>query len=120
MSLINAIYAYSQRAKRMGIKKPELIVPMTVYTGFDKAWDLFLIKCIKIPLNKNDNKVNIRQVEKNITKNTICIVGFFPNFLHWVSDDIKALSNLAVKYKVLLHVDYYLGDFLWLSMKGQE
>lgn len=37
MSLINAIYAYSQRAKRMGIKKPELIVPMTVYTGFDKA-----------------------------------------------------------------------------------
>ena len=112
MSLINAMYAYSQRARRMGIKKPELVVPITAHAGFDKACDLFLIKCIKIPLNKNDNKVNIKLVEKNITKNTICIVGSFPNFPHCVCDDIEALSKLAVKYKVPLHVDCCLGGFL--------
>ena len=112
MSLINAIYAYSQRGKKMGIKKPELIIPETAHAGFIKACDLFLIKCIKIPLNKNDKKVNIKLVEKNITKNTIALVGSFPNFPHCVCDDIEALSNLAVKYKIPLHVDCCLGGFL--------
>ena len=57
-------------------------------------------------------KPKLRLVEKNISKNIICIVGSFPNFPQCVSDDIESLSKLAAKYKVPLHVDCCLGGFL--------
>ena len=112
MSIINAIYAYATRARRNGVKKPELILPTSAHAAFEKSCEMFNVKCIRIPLNKTDYKVNIRLVEKNISKNTICIVGSFPNFPHCVADDIESLSKLAVKYKVPLHVDCCLGGFL--------
>ena len=112
MSIINAVYAYATRARRNGVKKPELIIPTSAHAAFEKSCEMFNVKCIKIPLNRTDYKVNIRLVEKNISKNTICIVGSFPNFPHCVTDDIESLSKLAVKYKVPLHVDCCLGGFL--------
>lgn len=112
MSIINAIYAYVTRARRNGIKNPELIIPKSAHAAFEKACEMFNIKCIRIPLNKTDYKVNLKLVEKNISKNTICIVGSFPNFPHCIADDIESLSKLAVKYKVPLHVDGCLGGFL--------
>jgi len=112
MSIINAIYAYYIRGKNMGIKEPELIIPISAHAAFEKTCQMFSIKCIKIPLNKKDYKVNLKLVERNITKNTICIVGSFPNFPHGISDDIESLSKLALKYKKPLHVDCCLGGFL--------
>jgi sphinganine-1-phosphate aldolase len=49
---------------------------------------------------------------KAISSNTVAIVGSAPNFPHGVMDDIEALSKIAVKYKVPLHVDACLGGFL--------
>ena len=112
MSIINAIYAYSHRARKMGIKKPELIVPLSGHAAFDKACTMFNVKIIKIPLNKKTYQVDLNLVKKNINKNTICIVGSFPNFPHCVCDDIESLSKIAVKYKKPLHVDCCLGGFL--------
>ncbi|KAJ1969498.1 Dihydrosphingosine phosphate lyase, partial [Dimargaris verticillata] len=40
------------------------------------------------------------------------IVGSAPNFPNGVIDDIEGLSDLAVKYRVGLHVDCCLGGFL--------
>ena len=112
MSIINAIYAYANRARKMGVTEPELIIPLSAHAAFEKACEMFQIKCIKIPLNKDDYKVNLRLVEKKISKNTICLVGSFPNFPHNIADDIESLSNLALKYKIPLHVDCCLGGFL--------
>ena len=112
MSIINAIYAYAHRARKMGIKKPELIAPLSCHAAFDKACEMFKIKLIKIPLNKKTYQVDLNLVKKNINKNTICIVGSFPNFPHCVCDDIESLSKIAVKYKKPLHVDCCLGGFL--------
>ena len=112
MSIITAIYGYVQRGKNMGIKKPELIIPLSAHAAFEKACLLFNIKCIKIPLNQKNYQVDLNLVKKHINKNTICIVGSFPNFPHCVCDDIQSLSNMAIKYKVPLHVDCCLGGFL--------
>ena len=112
MSIINAIYGYVMRAKKKGIEKPELIIPLSGHAAFEKACNMFNVKCIKIPLNKNDYKVNLKLVEKNITKNTICLVGSFPNFPHCVCDDIEGLSEIGLKYKIPVHVDCCLGGFL--------
>ena len=40
------------------------------------------------------------------------LVGSAPNFPHGIIDDISALSKLAVKRRVPLHVDCCLGSFL--------
>lgn len=112
MSILNAMYAYFNRGKKLGITKPEIIYSKTGHAAFEKACQLFGIKCIKIPLDKKTYKVNLSLVEKNISKNTICLIGSFPNFPHCVSDDIEGLSKLALKYKIPLHVDLCLGGFL--------
>ena len=112
MSIITAIYGYLQRGKKLGIKKPELIMPLSGHAAFEKACILFNIKCIKIPFNPKSYQIDLNLVKKNINKNTICIVGSFPNFPHCICDDIESLSSIAVNYKIPLHVDCCLGGFL--------
>jgi sphinganine-1-phosphate aldolase len=56
--------------------------------------------------------VSPKQVEALINKNTIAIVGSAPTFPHGVIDPIPQLSQLAVKYKIGLHVDCCLGSYL--------
>ena len=111
MSILHAMYGYAHRARCLGIKKPELVVPRSAHAAFLKACDMFKVKAIEIPLNKN-YQVDLRKVASAINKNTMCIVGSFPNFCHSNYDDIEGLSKIAVKYNVPLHVDCCLGGFL--------
>ena len=47
-----------------------------------------------------------------MNSNTILLVGSAPNFPHGIMDDIPALSRLALRRKIPLHVDCCLGSFL--------
>lgn len=87
------------------------IIPVTAHAAFDKASEAFNIKMVKIPLNSK-YQVDIRKVSRAINSNTVAIVGSCPNFPHGNYDDIEALSALAVKNKVPLHVDACLGGLL--------
>ena len=112
MSIINAIYSYVNRGRKLGIKNPEIIISITAHCAFEKACEIFGVKCIKIPLDKKTYQINLSLVEKNISKNTICLVGSFPNFPHCISDDIEKLSKLGIKYNIPVHCDCCLGGFL--------
>ena len=112
MSILNAVFSYVNRGRKLGIKNPELIISITAHCAFEKACELFGVKCIKIPLDKKTYQINLNLVEKNISKNTICLVGSFPNFPHCLTDDIEKLSKLGLKYNIPLHVDCCLGGFL--------
>jgi sphinganine-1-phosphate aldolase len=111
-SILFAIFAYRNRAIQKGIEQPELVIPETAHAAFWKACDMFCIKPIKIPDNKSTRQVDLAKVKRAITKNTIAIVGSFPNFPHGICDDIEGLSNIAVSYGIPLHVDACLGGFL--------
>lgn len=67
-------------------------------------------------------QVDIRSVSRLINSNTILLVGSAPNFPHGIIDDITALSKLAVKRRIPLHVDCCLGSFLvpFLEKAGFE
>jgi len=67
-------------------------------------------------------QVNISHVSRLINGNTVLLVGSAPNFPHGIIDDISALSKLAVKRKLPLHVDCCLGSFLvpFLEKAGFE
>jgi len=96
---------------KKGIKHPEIILPITAHAAFDKACEAFGIKGVKIPYDSK-YQVDINKVSRAINSNTVAIVGSFPNFPQGNYDDIEALSALALKKKVPLHVDACLGGFL--------
>ena len=81
MSIINAVYAYATRARRNGVRKPELIIPTSAHAAFEKSCEMFNVKCIKIPLNRTDYKVSKYKTcrKKHIKKyNMYC--WLFPKF----------------------------------------
>ncbi len=59
-----------------------------------------------------DYKVSISAARRLINSNTILLVGSAPNYPHGIIDDISALSRLAVKKRIPLHVDCCLGSFV--------
>ena len=67
-------------------------------------------------------QVDTRAVSRLINSNTVLLVGSAPNFPHGIIDDITALSKLAVKKRIPLHVDCCLGSFLvpFLEKAGFE
>jgi sphinganine-1-phosphate aldolase len=60
----------------------------------------------------------ISSVSAAISSNTIMLVGSTPSFPHGSIDDIPALSELALKHKIGLHVDSCLGGFIAPFMEG--
>lgn len=102
------MYAYHHR----GVTQPEMIIPVTAHAGFDKAGYYFGIKIHHARLDPVTFKVDLKQVKKFINKNTVLLVGSAPNFPHGIVDDIQGLSDLALRYKIPLHVDCCLGSFI--------
>lgn len=90
---------------------PEMILPESAHIAFNKASHYFDVKIVYAPLDEN-KRVNVSEVEKLINKNTILIVGSAPSYPFGTIDPIAELSNLALKYKLPLHVDACVGGFI--------
>ncbi|MCJ1480499.1 hypothetical protein MMC06_000654 [Schaereria dolodes] len=110
--------AYVER----GVTEPEIILPETAHTAFRKAGSYFKIKVHLVACPAPTYRVHVPSVSRLINSNTILLVGSAPNFPHGVVDDISALSRLALKRKLPLHVDCCLGSFLvpFLTRAGFE
>ncbi|PVU95921.1 hypothetical protein BB561_001502 [Smittium simulii] len=117
-SIIMSIRAHLQFAKSTkNITKPNIIVPVTIHTAFDKACDYFGIEIIHIPIDEKTGKVVLSAVKNAINYNTIMLAGSAVNYPHGVMDDIKSLSEIAQKYNIGMHVDCCLGSFVIAFME---
>lgn len=98
------------------------ILPDTGHTAFRKAGEYFGIKVNLVACPAPNYQVDVRAVSRLINSNTVLLVGSAPNFPHGIIDDIAALSKLAVRKKLCLHVDCCLGSFLvpFLEKAGFE
>ncbi|KAK2797166.1 hypothetical protein FQN51_008811 [Onygenales sp. PD_10] len=99
------------------ITEPEMIIPQTAHAAFNKAGQYFGIKVHSVPCPAPEYKVDVAAVRRLINPNTVLLVGSAPNFPHGIVDEIPALSKLAVKYKIPLHVDCCLGSFMIAFLK---
>jgi glutamate/tyrosine decarboxylase-like PLP-dependent enzyme len=112
-SIVLSVKTHRQWGYReKGITQPELVFPVTAHAAFDKACDILGVKPVKLPVDPVTFKVDPKAVRAAINSNTIMIVGSAPNFPQGTIDDIPALSALAVRYNVGLHVDCCLGGFV--------
>lgn len=110
--LLAGLSAREYGKKYKGIHKPEVIAPITVHAGIEKACTYFGMKLHKVEVDPITFKVDLRKVRRLINGNTVLLVGSAPNFPHGIIDDIEGLSKLAVKYNIPLHVDACLGSFI--------
>lgn len=91
--------------------KPEIIVPYTIHFAFLKACEYFDVKPVVIPVDK-DYKADLRAVEAAINANTVLIVGSAPSYAYGAIDPIEEMGQIALKHKVLFHVDGCIGAFV--------
>ncbi|XP_014471347.1 PREDICTED: sphingosine-1-phosphate lyase [Dinoponera quadriceps] len=112
-SILLACKAYRDYAREIkGIKHPEIVMPITAHSAFDKAAQYFNLKVCSVPVNQDSYTVCIKAMKKAITKNTIMLVGSAPNFPYGTMDNIEEISKLGMKYNIPVHVDACLGGFL--------
>lgn len=97
-------------------------MPETAHAAFHKACSYFNVRMHIVPCPAPSYKASVPAISRLINSNTILLVGSAPNFPHGIIDDIPALSRLALRKKIPLHVDCCLGSFLvpFLSRAGFE
>lgn len=122
-SILMACLAARQKAyAERGVTEPEMILPETGHTAFRKAAEYFKIKLHLVACPAPEYQVDVNAVRRLINPNTVMLVGSAPNFPHGIIDDISALSKLALRKNIWLHVDCCLGSFLvpFLERAGFE
>ncbi|KAF5307262.1 hypothetical protein FQR65_LT06978 [Abscondita terminalis] len=116
-SILMAVKAYRDYGLQVnGIQKPNMVVPITAHSAFDKASQYLKIKIHYVQIDPITTQVDINAMKKAINSNTIMLVGSAPNFPYGTIDDIAAISNLGVQYGIPVHVDSCLGGFLTIFM----
>jgi len=119
-SILLAMKTYRDRARQeKGIRRPEMVVPVTAHAAFDKASQYFNIKMVHIPVDENF-RADVDAARKAITRNTVVVVGSAPAFPHGMIDPIAELSELARERGIGFHTDACLGGFVlpWAEKLG--
>nr|KYP50720.1 Sphingosine-1-phosphate lyase [Cajanus cajan] len=96
---------------KKGITRPEMIIPESGHSAYDKAAQYFNIKLWRVPVNKSF-QADVKAIRRHINKNTILIVGSAPGFPHGIIDPIEELGHLASSFGICFHVDLCLGGFV--------
>lgn len=110
--LLTCLAAREYARHNRGLTEFEIVAPVTVHAGIDKAAHYFGMKLIHAPLNHRTMKVDTNAVKRLIGPNTVLLVGSAPNFPHGIIDDIEKLSDIAIENNLPLHVDACLGSFV--------
>ncbi len=119
-SILLAMKTYRDRArKEKGIRRPEMVVPVTAHAAFDKAAAYFGIRMVKIPVDR-DFRADVTAAGRAITRRTVVVVGSAPSFPHGMVDPIEKLSELAHARGIGFHTDACLGAFVlpWAEALG--
>ncbi|KAJ1948132.1 Dihydrosphingosine phosphate lyase, partial [Linderina pennispora] len=117
-SIIMAVRAHLVWAREeRGITDPNIVVPVTIHAAFDKAAEYFRIGITHVPVDPTTGQADLRAMRRAIDSNTIMIAGSSANYPHGVADDLKAMSEMAIKYKIGFHVDSCLGSFIMPFLK---
>ncbi|CAI9785057.1 unnamed protein product [Fraxinus pennsylvanica] len=111
-SIVLAVKASRDYMKaKKGITRPEMIIPASAHSAYDKAAHYFNIKLWRVPVNK-DFRADVKAIKRHINRNTILVVGSAPGFPHGIIDPIEELGELAATLRICFHVDLCLGGFV--------
>jgi len=95
-----------------GISKPNIVILESGHAAFNKAGDYFNIDIITVPTDPESGTAEIRDINKYINSNTVCLVGSAPSYAHGITDHIKLMAELAIYHQIGFHIDCCMGGFL--------
>ena len=92
--------------------RANIILPQSAHLAFDKAAHLMDIEVRRIPVKTDGSfEADVEAMGAASDSDTIMMVGSAPNFPHGIIDPIEALSELAVRKGLWLHVDACVGGY---------
>lgn len=89
----------------------EVILPETAHPAFIKGCQYLSLKAVVVPVNR-DGIADPEAMEAAITPHTILLAASAPCFPYGVLDPVKELGKIALRHKLLLHVDACMGGFM--------
>ncbi|MBK9179391.1 MAG: aspartate aminotransferase family protein [Acidimicrobiales bacterium] len=111
-SLINPMLVYREWGRDVkGITAPEVIMPVTAHVALDKAAHYFGMRVLHAPVT-DGYVVDVDWVADHVGPDTVALVGSAGSYPYGLVDPIEALSELAVRHDLGLHVDGCLGGFI--------
>ncbi len=119
-SILLAMKTYRDRARvEKGIRRPEMVAPVTAHAAFDKAAAYLGIKLVKIPVDRTF-RADVAAASRAINRRTVVMVGSAPSFPHGMVDPIAELSEMARRRGIGFHTDACLGGFVlpWAEELG--
>lgn len=117
-SIMMACKAYRDYGRDVkGITKPNIVLPVTAHTAFDKSAKYFGMFTKTVRVDPVTTEVDITAMERAINRNTVMLVGSSPNYPYGTMDNIEAIAKLGKKYNIPVHVDACLGGFLVIFMR---
>ena len=113
-SILMAIKTYRDWAEEKfpNIEEPEMVLPSSAHPAFEKGADYFKVKSVRVPVNSETHRADVKAMENAITDNTIFLVGSACDFPRGVVDPISELGTIAKDRGIGLHVDSCLGGFM--------
>jgi glutamate/tyrosine decarboxylase-like PLP-dependent enzyme len=111
-SIMLAMKAYRDfgRATR-GIKRGNLVAPVSAHPAFDKAAHTMDVEMRRIPVN-DDGRANVKAMKAAVDGHTLAMIGSAVGFPHGVIDPIEELSDFARSRGIGFHTDGCLGGFI--------
>jgi glutamate/tyrosine decarboxylase-like PLP-dependent enzyme len=97
-----------------------IVMPASAHPAFDKACLLMDIELRRVPVT--DFLADVAAMEAAMDAATLMLVGSAPCFPFGLIDPIEALSELALRRGVWLHVDACVGGYLapFVRMNGAD
>ncbi len=97
-----------------------MVACVSAHAAVDKACDLLGIHLRKVPYDPITFRVNLTAIQQAIGPNTIMMYASAPQYPHGAIDNIPALSAIAVRYSIGLHIDCCLGgvDLFFLLQRN--
>lgn len=105
---IVAMWAAKRKAEKL---RRQVVLSESAHFSFDKAADLMDLELVRIPLD-DDKRVNLALLEAAVSDRTMAIVGMAGSTGLGTVDDLEALSRIALRNDLYLHVDAAFGGFV--------
>lgn len=113
-SIMLAVKTYRDwaRDKFPEIKEPEMVLPSSAHPAHLKGAKYFDVKSIRVPVDENTHRADVKAMKDALTENTIMLVGSACDFPRGVVDPITDIAALAKEKGLGMHVDSCLGGYM--------
>ena len=121
-SCLLAVKTYRDMARtQRGIRRPEMVLPVTAHVAWFKAAEYFNVRVRLLPLDP-ELRADVRRLPRLLNRNTVMVLGSAPEYPHGTIDPIEAFGAIAQKRGIPLHVDACVGGFIlpFMAMNGRS